>query len=186
MITVHPVRAVSSVQWPIRNPGPSVLPNMFRIFAPLGSLRAMRLPTTGSARTISVALLVFVLIAGCSEEGGSTLGKLGDAAEVDRTIELTADEFNFTPDSLDIDKGETIEFVITNEGQSQHEFALGSEHAHQSGMEHDSSTGGTGAITPGEERTLVWTFTEAGETGFACYIAGHNEQGMTGTISVSE
>lgn len=146
----------------------------------------MRLPATRSARVVVVALLLSAPIAGCSKEGGGTLGEAGDPGEVDRTIALTAEEFQFTPDSVEVTKGETIEFVITNEGKSQHEFALGSIHTHDPGMQHEPSTGGTGAITPGEEATLVWSFTDAGETSFACYIAGHNEQGMTGTISVSE
>jgi uncharacterized cupredoxin-like copper-binding protein len=146
----------------------------------------MRLPHSASARLVLGALLVIVLVAGCSKEGGATLGELGDPEEIDRTIELAADEFQFTPESVEVTNGETIEFVITNNGQSQHEFTLGASHQHDAGMEHDPSTGGTGAITPGEERTLVWTFTKAGETNFACYIAGHNEQGMTGTLTVSE
>jgi uncharacterized cupredoxin-like copper-binding protein len=146
----------------------------------------MRPPTTRTARVYLAALGMFVLLAGCSNQEVATLGEPGDPAEVDRTVAVTADEFSFDPDSVDVSVGDTIEFVITNEGQSQHEFAIGAQHQHDPGMVHDASSGGTGPLQPGEERTLVWSFTEAGETSFACYIAGHNEQGMTGTITVSE
>lgn len=140
-------------------------------------------PRSRVALASVVGLLVLI---GCTQQGGGeTLGEPGDESEIDRTITVTADEFSFSEESIEVTKGETIEFVITNEGLSPHEFALGALHEHQGGTHHDPSTGGTGAIPPGEESTLVWTFTKAGETSFACYIDGHDKQGMTGTLTVS-
>lgn len=138
------------------------------------------------SRALLASLGCLLLFVACTQQGGETLGEPGEESEVDRTIALTADEFRFAPDSIEVSRGETIEFVITNEGQAPHELALGTVHEHHPGMMHDPSSGGTGAITPGEESTLIWTFTKSGETSFACYIDGHNERGMTGTLTVSE
>jgi len=137
---------------------------------------------------VSVLLCGVALLGACTKEA-RTLGEPGEPGAVDRTIDVTAEEFRFDPEEIEVEVGETIEFVLANEGQAQHEFSLGSAHHHDDssgGHMHGPSTGSTGPIEPGEEGSFVWTFTEAGETTFACYVAGHNEQGMTGTLTVSE
>jgi uncharacterized cupredoxin-like copper-binding protein len=136
------------------------------------------------ATAVAVAALA-LLFASCSKESAPSLGEPGDAADAERTIEISAEEFEFSVDEIDVEVGETIEFVLTNEGNAQHEFSIGGSHMDGGDHMHGASTGSTGATEPGSEGSFVWTFTEAGETVFACYIAGHNEQGMTGTLTVS-
>lgn len=137
---------------------------------------------------VGLLLLALGLVAAACmhEHSGMTLGEPGEDSEIDRTIEVHADEFTLDPDTIEVEVGETIEFVLVNDGNAQHEFSIGQGHEHHSGMEHGAATGSTGAVDPGDEETLVWTFTEAGEIQFACHIAGHDEQGMTGTLTVSE
>ena len=114
-------------------------------------------------------------------------GEPGDPSEVDRVIEIDAtNALEFEPSSIDVAAGETIEFKISNAADVDHEFVLGAEHEHHAGMEHGGDPGATGTIAPGGSATVVWTFPEAGEANFACYIANHNEAGMTGTIKISE
>ena len=156
---------------------------MIRIFAPLIASRAMRPIPKATAVAVAALALFF---ASCSKESAPSLGEPGDAADAERTIEISAEEFEFSVDEIDVEVGETIEFVLTNEGNAQHEFSIGGGHEHMDDRHmHGPSTGSTGPIEPGSHGSFVWTFTEAGETVFACYIAGHNEQGMTGTLTVS-
>ena len=129
-------------------------------------------------------IVVVMVLAACSEEGIVT-GEPGDPADVDEVVEITtSDQLRFTPDVIDVAPGQTIEFRITNAATGEHEFVLGAGHMHEAGMQH-SDSGSTGTLAPGKMATVYWTFPEAGTVTFACYIAGHNEQGMTGTITVS-
>lgn len=139
---------------------------------------------------MAIAALVAVLALGsCGGGGGSgeLTGEPGDPAQVDETFTIEAtNELRFEPDVVEVEAGQTIEFVITNVADVDHEFVLGPAHAH-AGMEHENMSGTemTGTISPGETRTVVWAFTEPGEVTFACYIAAHNEAGMTGTVKIS-
>ncbi len=139
-----------------------------------------------ASRLLSLCSSALLLLAACgSNEPGATLGEPGDAGAVDRTIEVDADEFEFTPDEIEVSPGETIEFVVTNAGQVQHEFSIGTDHAHHSAGEHGAATGSTGPIDPGDSATLVWSFPDEGETEFACHIDSHDAQGMVGTLTVA-
>lgn len=139
-----------------------------------------------SGRWATIALLALVACGG-GGGGQSALGEAGDPGLVDETVEISAEEFKFNIDELDVAVEDTIEFVVTNDGQTAHEFSLGGSHMHEGGDHmHGPTTGSTGPIPPGETVTFVWHFTESGETVFACYIADHEKQGMTGTLTVGE
>ncbi len=137
--------------------------------------------------TLICAALLLLLSSACGggSAEGNTLGEPGDASAVDRTIQLEADEFEFSMEAIEVEAGETIEFVVTNVGEVQHELSIGMDHAHHSAGEHGAGTGSTGAINPGDSATLVWSFPDAGETQFACHIDGHDRQGMVGTLTVT-
>lgn len=125
------------------------------------------------------------------------IGKPGDAANVDRTIDVTMRETDdgnmiFEPASLEIAKGETIRFNVMNKGEFEHEFVIdtiegNAEHKElmaKMDMEHDDPNsvrldeGGTGEV--------IWNFANEGTFEFACLIPGHYESGMHGPISVGE
>lgn len=118
-------------------------------------------------------------------------GHPGDAAAVDRTVYVTAREFTFTPDHLIVSSGETIRFVVTNQGQQAHEFVIATaseHHEHEELMRKmddpgmmESEPNGV-ALTPGDTKTLVWTFQRAKHLQFACDIPGHYESGMHGDV----
>jgi uncharacterized cupredoxin-like copper-binding protein len=133
------------------------------------------------------ALSIFALLLGaaCSKDG-TLMGAAGDAAAVDEVIEIsTTDRLRFDPDSVTVAAGETIEFEVTNGATGEHEFVLGPLHEHTAGMQHGDPSS-TGVLESGDMGSVIWTFPEAGEVTFACYVEGHNEQGMTGTITITE
>lgn len=133
----------------------------------------------------AITLLAFVACGG-GAGGSSALGEAADPSDVDRTIEIHTEEFKFSLDEIEVEQDETIEFVVTNDGRTAHEFSLGTDHMDSGDHVHGAATGSTGAVPPGETVSLIWHFLEAGETLFACYIAGHDKQGMTGTLTVGE
>jgi uncharacterized cupredoxin-like copper-binding protein len=119
-------------------------------------------------------------------------GIAGKPDAATRTVKLTMDDnMRFTPDKLVIKQGETVRFVIRNQGKQLHELVMGTkkeleEHAALMlkfpGMEHDEPY--MAHVAAGRTGGLVWTFNRAGEFDFACLIAGHYQAGMVGKISV--
>ena len=126
------------------------------------------------------------------EEHATALGEPGDANNVQRTIEVKmSDTMRFDPSSIKVKRGETIKFVLTNNGQLKHEMVLCTinelkEHAALMqkfpDMEHVDPNMVT--VNPGETGELVWRFTKAGTFDFACLQPGHFEAGMVGKVAV--
>ena len=126
-------------------------------------------------------------------------GKPGDAGRAARTVEIVATDNAFSLKSLQVRDGETVRFVIRNDGFEAHEFLIGTAHEHaehlvmmkamieqqkKSGRattmdHHDSGI----TVLPGETATLVWTFARAADLQFACDMPGHYEDGMHGVVS---
>ncbi|HSP31941.1 MAG TPA: copper-binding protein, partial [Halomonas sp.] len=52
-------------------------------------------------------------------------------ADVDRTISLDAGDMWFDPEALEMAAGEVVKFEITNTGNIEHEFVIGSKEAHE-------------------------------------------------------
>jgi uncharacterized cupredoxin-like copper-binding protein len=87
--------------------------------------------------------------------------------------------------------GQTVRFVMFNEGKLMHELVIGTkpvldQHAalmrkHPT-MEHDEPY--MAHVAPGRHGEIVWKFNRAGEFDFACLIAGHYESGMVGKVTV--
>ncbi len=120
-------------------------------------------------------------------------GIAGDAKAVTRTVTLSmTDGMRFSPDKLSFKQGETVRFVIQNQGKLLHELVIGTKpdlDAHAAmmvkfpGMEHDEPY--MAHVPAGKSGGLVWTFNRTGEFDFACLIAGHYQAGMMGKITVA-
>jgi uncharacterized cupredoxin-like copper-binding protein len=120
-------------------------------------------------------------------------GIAGDARSVTRTVTLTMDDnMRFTPDKLSFRQGETVRFVIRNQGKLLHELVIGTkkeldEHAAMMlkfpAMAHDEPY--MAHVSAGKTGGIIWTFNRPGEFDFACLIAGHYQAGMVGKISVA-
>lgn len=80
-------------------------------------------------------------------------------------------EFRFTPDRFNVTAGATVGVTFTNRGDTAHEFAI---------LELDLH------LHAASGQTVQGSFTApaAGEYGFGCYIPGHYEAGMKGTMTV--
>jgi uncharacterized cupredoxin-like copper-binding protein len=126
------------------------------------------------------------------EEHAANMGKPGDAKKVTRTIQVDMnDTMRFTPSTINIKRGETIKFIVSNTGHVKHEMVLGSidelkEHAALMikfpEMEHSDPN--QVSVEPGQTGELVWQFTKAGTFYFACLQSGHFEAGMRGKFVV--
>jgi uncharacterized cupredoxin-like copper-binding protein len=102
-----------------------------------------------------------------------------------------SDAMRFTPDHIAVRSGETIRFVLQNQGQLRHELVLGTRdalrrHAAMMQMMPDMQHSGPNmaSLAPGERGELIWKFSNAGTVAFACLQSGHMEAGMSGAVAV--
>ena len=119
-------------------------------------------------------------------------GIAGDARAAKRTIEIQmSDSMRFTPDRIEVKRGETVKLVVRNNGQMLHELVIGTkkeldEHAALMAkfpnMEHDEPY--MAHVKSAQTGELVWTFNRSGQFEFACLIPGHYQAGMVGKIIV--
>jgi len=144
----------------------------------------------------------------------NAFGRAGDPKEVSRAIQVGMDDSmhfvvtasarpdrttdvrmgggaHFPPGDIVVERGETIRFVVRNDGKAMHEMVIGTteqlkEHAELMrkfpGMEHDEPY--MAHVAPGKEGEIVWRFTRAGEFHYACLVPGHLEAGMIAKITV--
>lgn len=122
----------------------------------------------------------------------TAIGEPGDDAQATRTVDVDMrDTMRFSPATLTVRRGDTVRFVVTNNGKIRHEMTLGTaaslaEHAkmmqQMPGMSHAEPNAVT--VDPGERKTLVWHFTQPGTVEFACLEPGHFEAGMRGVVNV--
>ena len=107
------------------------------------------------------------------------------------TVDMT-DAMRFSPAAITVQEGETVRFVVRNQGRMLHEMVIGTpdelaKHAAMMArfpsMEHDEPY--MVHVDPGKRGEIVWTFNRAGQFEFACLIAGHYEAGMRGTLTVT-
>jgi putative spermidine/putrescine transport system substrate-binding protein len=122
----------------------------------------------------------------------SRIGQPGNPGEVSRTITMSMnDAMRFTPDRIEVRKGETIRFELHNEGKLRHELVLGEpealrRHAAMMQMMPDMQHSGPNmaSLAPGESGQLIWKFTRTGIVTFACLQSGHLQAGMKGAVAV--
>lgn len=126
------------------------------------------------------------------EAHASMAGKPGESAKVSRTVDIVMnDSMRFSPQELAVKAGETIRFLVKNDGKLEHEMVIGTmdelkEHAEimrkAPGMKHAEANMVT--LDAGKRGRILWQFDKAGTINFACLVPGHMEAGMVGSVTV--
>lgn len=146
-------------------------------------------------------VLALALPAAASDESTQQrepgFGQPGSANEANRTIDITAVDLAFKPNSVTVMRGQTVKFVVTDKGKLTHAFVIGPKSVQE---EHDKemrkmtpaqrrkemaeSPNGI-LLQPGQTKTLTWTFdTPLRQLQYACHVPGHYQAGMFGTIRI--
>jgi len=110
-----------------------------------------------------------------------------------KTIEVSmADTMRFSPEELTVSAGDVVKFVVTNDGELNHEFVLGTKNSLEDhaelmikfpNMQHEEPY--MAHVDPGKTMEIIWKFTNAGSFEFGCLLPGHFDAGMRGTITVN-
>jgi len=122
----------------------------------------------------------------------TAFGQEGNPRKVTKTIKVDmTDDMRFTPADVTVKRGDTVKFVVQNDGKVLHEMVLGTKQAIKAHaelmkkfpeMEHADAN--MAHVKPGKAGEIVWQFTKAGEFQFACLQPGHFEAGMIGKVTV--
>jgi high-affinity iron transporter len=121
--------------------------------------------------TVSTAILAVALVAGC---GGTGSGSAAPVTAGEGKVGVRATEFRFEPAAITVPAGE-VTFDVTNAGAVEHEFEI---------FKGDVVVDEVEGLVPGLSRSLAVTL-EPGDYTFACKLAGHDQAGMTGTLTVT-
>ncbi len=148
---------------------------------------------------ILTAFVPSLVIAGGTHEHGHdgmkfSVGEPGKGAP-NRQIKVSMRDtmrFVFEPPLSSLRDGETIEFVVTNDGVIQHEFSIGNaedqvKHAEMMrkmpNMVHDDPN--TVSLAAGKTARLSWRFMGNDTVVFACNIPGHFEARMKHVLPIT-
>lgn len=174
-------------------------------------------PLAIGATVVSLALSTASFAAGSHADPtghGPDIGTPGKSENISRSVEIIMRDNSFEPESVSVSKGETLRFVIRNEGDFVHEFNIGTAVMHTQHqkemmmmMEHGAleadrinhdrmnmDMGGGKSmkhedpnsvlLEPGKTAEVIWKFSTAENIEFACNVPGHYESGMVGKFSM--
>jgi cytochrome c oxidase subunit 2 len=117
-------------------------------------------------------LLTGVLLAS-AVVSGLLIYTSANAVPVERVIHLTAKNFQFSPDSITLKKGEPVVFEISS-GDRKHGFSL-----RTFGLRSD--------VLPGKVSRIRFTPDKTGKFTFSCDVfCGDGHEEMTGTVIVTD
>jgi plastocyanin len=102
---------------------------------------------------------------------GSSSNEIGTPAAA-KEFTVSGNEFAFSPKTLAVSKGDTVNVTFTNTGTFPHNFTI--KELNVQGK----------TIQPGESDTVTFTADKAGSFQYICSVPGHADKGMTGTLIV--
>lgn len=173
-------------------------------------MNASKLIVAAAAMSMSAVTLA----AGAHGGGhGASSGEPGKVSEASRTITVEMYDNYYEPEEITVEPGETVRFVVKNEGSLVHEFNIGTPSMHEghqkemmkmvehgviqgSKLNHDMMEMDMGdgksmkhddpnsvLLEPGQSKEVVWKFTDQGDIEFACNVPGHYQSGMYGEVN---
>jgi uncharacterized cupredoxin-like copper-binding protein len=98
----------------------------------------------------------------------TTLPPTGDFREV----QVTLDEYSFTPENIEVGLGQQVQLTVTNTGALAHTFTA-------------PDLGINLEVAGGKTESTIFSADKAGVFELTCTVAGHEQLGMTGQIFVS-
>lgn len=89
-----------------------------------------------------------------------------------REIEVSADEYSFSPGAISVKKGEKIRLTFKNTGKLPHNYTI------------DELGVATKTIGGGQTETIEFTAEKSGTFTYYCGVGNHRSLGMEGKLEV--
>lgn len=129
------------------------------------------------ARILAVAMLLALSLAACGDaspaaSGGHDHAENSAVTEGAREIEVTGKDLRFTPEELTVAAGEDVTIVLTA-ADVTHDLTIEEAGFHVGADARGTAKGGLRIDEPG-------TYT------YVCTVPGHEQAGMSGTLTVTE
>lgn len=121
---------------------------------------------------VAVVLLMALALAACGGGGTSGAGGGGGTQAGDKQIEVLMGDFFYDPSEIEVEAGDTVTFVLSNEGTVGHDMSF------------DELGALSDEVAVDDAGEFVVQFDEAGVYDFHCTVPGHKELGMVGTVTV--
>ena len=159
-------------------------------------------------------IMLLILIPSISFAGSmSTIGEKGDPAEVSKVIVIKMYDNYYEPNKLEIEKNQTVKFIVYNYGKLVHEFNIATKVMHlkhQAEMmkmveneillvnridkkkmkelakkDHSMSHSHSNSLLlePNQSGEIIWKFNTNIDIEIACNVPGHYEAGMITKIN---
>ena len=122
----------------------------------------------------AAGLLAVVLTACGGSSGAPAASGSAPASGAPGVVKVTAREMQFDPSTITVPAGE-VTFQVTNSGTIEHEFEI---------FKGDTVVDEVEGLVPGVTLPLTVTL-QAGDYTYVCKLAGHEEAGMKGTLTVT-
>jgi uncharacterized cupredoxin-like copper-binding protein len=143
-----------------------------------------------------VGAALLMLLAGCAQAASTPEPTQAPTQAPPQQVNVKLTDFGIESSISEFEAGKTYEFVIVNEGQLPHSFAISPPHTDDEHMEMDEEEHEEAALMEvkedqlqaGDSVTVEYTFPESAadeELEFACHVAGHYEQDMKLPITVN-
>lgn len=97
---------------------------------------------------------------------------IGTTVNSVKEIAVSGSEFAFSPNTINVNKGDTVKVTFTNTGKFPHNFTI-------SELNVASKT-----ISPGQSDTVTFVADKAGTFTYFCSVPTHKDKGMVGTLTV--
>jgi uncharacterized cupredoxin-like copper-binding protein len=118
---------------------------------------------------VPLALVIALLVAACGgDEQGTDTPDADNGGNEAVEITVSATEFAFDPDPVEVPAGVPVTLVLVNDGLVEHDLTI-------------DSIGLVILAQPGETARETVTF-EAGTYEIHCTVPGHHEAGMVGAL----
>ena len=122
----------------------------------------------------AIAVAVLAACGGGSASSSPAASTGASASPAAGTVKVTATEMKFDPSSITVPAGK-VTFEVTNAGTIEHEFEI---------FKGDQVVDEVEGLVPGVTLPLTVTLA-AGDYTYVCKIAGHEDAGMKGTLTVT-
>ncbi len=99
-------------------------------------------------------------------------GPAGEKVGEVKEFVVTGSNFAFDPSEIRVNQGDTVKITLTNGSTMPHDWRL------------DEFNAATDIIQPGQEDTIEFVASEAGEFEYYCSVGQHRQMGMVGKLIV--